>query len=328
VIAALFGAIGCEKATSPNIFGPLPVGALDGSLSGTVVAFGSGEPVPRATLIMSGSAAVADAEGRFTFPRTPSSGAAGLTTDVNGFLIRGIALQLAPARSGVVVDLIRNAAPFPLTFYRQFARNGFASPVLTETRPWTVDPSFYVRVVTVDTSERVPDDVIESIRVMFERSVPELSGGRRRMAAFETGDLERPAAEGWVTVVFYQVPPGGVFGQSTVGGNSAAITLRYPIASTPTTNPFGCSSATLGVADHEITHTMGFWHTENLLVDTFSGPGCPGAPRTELARYHAELMYSRPRGNRDPDVDPVDVIQATAGGTTGPGPVVFCFRPR
>jgi hypothetical protein len=318
-------ATGCGSSDTP-LFGPTP-NDQNGSLSGTLVEYGTGQPVASATLIMSGMATVADAQGRFRFSGIPASGTAGLTTDVNGFLFRGVALQLAPMRTGVTVDLIRNAPPFDLPFYRQLVRNGWESPVLAETRRWTIDPSFYLRSVTSDTAEVVPADLIESIRVLFERSIPELSGGTRRLGAFEVGTEPREVSEGWVIVDFMEQPPNGVFGQASVGGNSGTMTLRYPIAvSNANTNPFNCSTPTLGVADHEITHTMGYWHTANVFEDTFSGEGCPGAPRPAHTKYHAGILYSRAPGNRDPDVDAVTAIQSQVGAGRGAriGPIVAC----
>src|SRR5262249_3300205 len=110
-------------------------------------------------------------------------------------------------------------------------------------------------------------------------------------------------------------------------------TIQYdPVqVSTSTSNPYNCSSIPLQVADHEITHTMGYWHTDNVLVDTFSGTGCPGSGRPEKTRFHAAVAYSRPVGNVDPDVDPSSSAHARASGAAS-HPVVLCdfsaFRHR
>ena len=67
---------------------------------------------------------------------------------------------------------------------------------------------------------------------------------------------------------------------------------------------------------------MGFWHTENTLADEFSGAGCPGAGRPSYTLYHANVVYQRPVGNIDPDVDPVTSFHDVAPG--GGRPVVSC----
>ena len=91
------------------------------------------------------------------------------------------------------------------------------------------------------------------------------------------------------------------------------------------TNPYNCESVVIAVADHEITHTMGFWHTANVFIDTFSGQGCPGAGRPAHVLYHAALVYSRPPGNRDPDNDPEDVHRVGTGERAKPQ-TVTCFH--
>ena len=94
---------------------------------------------------------------------------------------------------------------------------------------------------------------------------PRCLAGRFRVAAFETGDRRRPAQEGWVNLTFYP-QLGGAFGTSTVGGNSGTMSIRYGMVSSPTTNPNNCMTPEVSIADHEITHTMGFWHTPDIFA--------------------------------------------------------------
>jgi hypothetical protein len=58
---------------------------------------------------------------------------------------------------------------------------------------------------------------------------------------------------------------------------------------------------------HELGHAFGFWHVDGVgslmyPYDVFANSAAD-AP-TETERYHMALMYARPRGNRDVDVDP------------------------
>jgi hypothetical protein len=265
-------------------------------------------------VLLGGSVASTNALGEFRLGTVANSGSAVLTVNASGHLFRGVAVSLAPALTGVRIDLIRDAPPFDLQFYRWFVRNGFEQLELQTTKPWTMAPSFYVRTIVEGSGAVVAADVIDRIRELFARSVPELSGGRFQMAAFETGAGTREPQQGWVNLTFYS-QLGAIFGQSTVGGNIGTMSIRYGMVSTQTTNPFGCYTPEVAIADHEITHTMGYWHTPDIFADTFSGPGCPGEWPAHV-RYHASVMYSRPPGNRDPDVDPSTTLSIQASEAT------------
>lgn len=292
--------------SGPTLINPAGSGSRTGSISGTVVSYDTGSPLGGATVLFGGAAVVTDTLGRFTLGGVPDSGSGVLTVNTGGYLFRGVGVSLAPQRTGINVNLIRDAPPFDLQFYRWFARNGLEQIDLQPTRRWTIAPSFYVKTTVEGSGAPVAADVIERIRELFARSVPALSDGRFQMAAFEMGPDARPEQAGWVNLTFY-AQLGAAFGSSTVGGNTGTMSIRYGMASTSTTNPYGCYSPEVGIADHEITHTMGYWHTPNYLVDTFSGPGCPGTWPAHV-RYHAAVVYSRPPGNRDPDIDPSSVL--------------------
>jgi hypothetical protein len=316
----------CSGYSTPGALPfPTPGGQGSGSVSGTIVTQADGSPIANATVTLAGVAGTTDPQGAFALNGVPDTGAGGLTVQAQGHLLRGVALQLAPSRSGLRVDVIRDAAPFSLPFYRAFARNGLESATLLETRRWTMDPSFFF-VTTVDGSGlTVPEDLLAQLEANFTRSVIDLTGGRFKVAAFQRGPEAPEPQEGWVIVSFAEELFGGALGRSSVGGNIGSIALRFDpgVPSNTSTNPHGCSSYPLAVADHEITHTLGFWHTFDVLNDTFSGPSCSGA-RPEHVRYHADLMYSRPRGNKDPDIDPVDLLQSLAP-ISGKPMIVSCY---
>ena len=315
-------------SSSPNPFAPSGGGnsGSNNSLSGTLVSYGDRAPLQGVVITLGQSISTTDAQGRFSFSNLPDSGGVIVTAAPVGFIYRGAGLSLSQARNGLTIDAVRDAAPFSLAFYRGWARNGFESIDLQSTKPWTRDPSFYVRMIVDSTTTRVDPDVVERIRQVFEKSIPELTGGKFHLAAFETGDDARPLADGWVNLTFY-TQIGGSFAQSTVGGNSGTMSIRYGMVSSATTNPTNCSSPEVSLADHEITHTMGFWHTPNVIADSFSGTGCPGAPRPDYIRYHSAVMYSRPVGNRDPDLDPAPATGVQAPGA-GERIIVSCFGRR
>lgn len=316
-------------SSSPNPFAPS--GSNGGNtasqtFAGTLVSYGDRAPLSGITVTLGQSIATTDNQGRFSFASVPASGGAVLTASPSGHLFRGFGVSLSQIPPNLIIDAIRDAAPFSLSFYRAWARNGYESLQLQPTKPWTRDPNVYVRMIVDGTTTAVDPVVVERIREVFAKSIPELSGGKLRLAAFETGDEARPVSDGWLNLTFY-TQIGGSFAQSTVGGNSGTMSIRYGMVSSQTTNPTNCFSPEVSLADHEITHTMGYWHTPDVFVDSFSGNGCPGAPRPEHIRYHSALMYSRPVGNKDPDLDP-----APSTGLQAPESasriVVSCFGGR
>jgi hypothetical protein len=313
----------CGGSSSSPFAPPAGPNAGNGTLTGTLVTYGDRTPLSGVSVVLGSLVANTDSQGRFTLNNLPASGAAILTTGASGHVFRGVGVSLSQT-TNIAFDAIRDALPFSLQFYRMWVRNGYESFELQVTKPWTRAPSFYVQMIVEGTTTRVDPQVVERIRDVFAKTVPELTGGKFQMAAFETGDLPRAAEDGWVNLTFYPAL-GAAFGTSTVGGNSGTISIRYGMVSSPTTNPYNCLTPEVAIADHEITHTMGYWHTPDVFVDSFSGTGCPGAPRPAHIRYHSAVMYSRPPGNRDPDVDPVP-----ASGLQAPGVqsrhVVSCFE--
>ena len=252
-----------------------------------------------------------------------------LVPELGDIVPREVTLSLLESRGDLVVDAIRDAPPFSRTFYEELVRNARDGAGTAATRPWTVDPSFYIRTTHVDTGEPIPAFVIDGIERVVRNSVPELSGGRRQVAAVERGTEERPAAAGWVNVLFQvDLPTPGAQGQATIGGDQGTIWIQYLPENPRLFDPGSSCAFAVGVADHEIAHTMGFYHATPIAgaVDRpmQSLDICNGAPRPDIVRYHANIMYSRPFGNLPPDRDPSSILYSRIGGPGGPGPVVAC----
>jgi hypothetical protein len=320
-------AISCTSSSSaPNPIEPRDLPTGSGTISGIVVSHLGGEPIAGATVVSGAAAAVTNAAGEFTLTNTLTSGVGNLLTSAPGFILRGVSVALAGQRTGIRIDMIREADPFSLEFYRTWARDLFGSFELQRLKPWTMDPNFYFKTTLEDEDQVVPPDVIARIVEIFAASIPELSGGRRAIGTVETGTEARDALEGWVNVTFFRVPPTGALGSSSVGGNSGTMVLFYApeLLSSFLNNPWECDTVLEAVADHEITHTMGYYHTLDLVNDTFSGPGCLGSGRPDHVQFHSAIMYARPPGNRDPDVDPSDVFQAEAPSASRRS-VISCF---
>lgn len=324
VASALIVTVTCGGGGNAGdpLFGPSGL-SRNGSISGTVVRYGDQTPIPGVALLLAGISSTTDAQGRFTINGVPDSGSGAITAQPAGYIFRASPFALSTQRTGVVLDLIQDASPFSLPFYRSLVRNGYESTQLQPTKPWTVSPNFYVKTTVEGSTAVLSDELLENLRTLFANSIPELTGGRLQMGAFESGATVRAPEPGWVLVTFYSQL--SVFGQSTVGGNSGSMVMRHFLSSNANTNPNNCYSPEIYVADHEITHVMGYYHTPDVLVDSFSGTGCPGSGRPAHTRYHAALMYSRPSGNTDPDVDPPTAIKGQApAGFTGRQPEVSC----
>jgi carboxypeptidase family protein len=322
-VAVACGGTGSTLPISPSS----PNVARNGTFSGTILNYETNAPVAGVGVLLAGSAGVTDNAGRFTLTNVPSSGVASLTASAPGYVFRGVGFALSTSRTGAVVNLLPDAPPFSLQFYRFFVRNSYEGfGTFQPTHPWTMSPSFYFRTIVDGSGERVPDDTINRIAEIYRKTVPQLTGGKFGVAAVESGDDARPVRDGWINVTFY-ASLGPIFGTSTVGGNSGTISIRFGMVSTSLTNPFNCFTPEIGIADHEITHSMGFYHTPDVYADTFSGEGCPGT-WPDYVRYHAAVMYSRPAGNIDPDVDPSSIANAAAPGDRNRSVVQCVFNKR
>ncbi|MEZ5317832.1 MAG: carboxypeptidase-like regulatory domain-containing protein [Vicinamibacterales bacterium] len=324
VAACAGGALTCGGGRAPGA--PSSSGPPASGVAGTIVRVVDGTPIAGATIQVRDRSAVSSASGQFSLSAPVGAGQT-ISVFAPGYLRHD--LSLAVGRSGLRISMIPDSQPFSLGFYRQFARNAHDSPLdLAAIDRWTIAPRFYIRTTVDDTGVSVPDGIVARIVTVIRRSVPELSAGRFEAAAIETGTVARPVAAGWVIVTFSRDLGGRILGQATVGGNSGVLQLRYDPEAPDVIpdDPRGCGDTVVSVAEHEITHTMGFRHTVNEPDDFHSIPaaGCTGAPRPEHVRYHAAVAYSRPPGNLDVDVDPLDApsLGAPAGGR--PAVLVSC----
>jgi hypothetical protein len=323
LLATAVGAVACGGA-APTAPYTSPPGPLSGplSLSGRIVRAVDAAPVAGAVLEVSqGTAKVAttDAEGRFALDGLPAT-LLSLTFTAPGYLTHRSKLMLADSRQDLTFDLIPDAAPFDLAFYRELARGGYDGP-LDVTRRWTMDPSFYLQTRTFDTGDPVPAEILDDLERVFVNAVPELTGGRFRVKTVARGpDLTAPE-NGWVRVWLFRNPIDGrpLGGDATLGGNQGRIRIRYdPALDELGRGVLGCRSSAIHIADHEIVHIMGLRHTSTTFADFQSGTGCPGAGRPARVAYHASVMYSRPPGNQDVDNDAPGFMHVLAGAADPP----------
>jgi hypothetical protein len=204
-------------------------------------------------------------------------------------------------RTGVDLDLIRNAAPFSLDFYKQFVRGtydqpGAPWPVLR----WMTAPSFYVK--TIDQNGRPSEpEVMTRVLEAIRRAVPAFTGGLYNVAALVTGSDSRAAAPNWINVDIQRDPnERSVCGRAVVGANPGTITLNDDVCSC------GSNKIPGAVTMHEVGHALGYFHVgdRRSVMFPFVAGDCPSGALSPAESYHAHVAYSRPRGNTDPDHDP------------------------
>lgn len=281
--------------------------ALTWSAAGQVVATGTPQGVGGATLTPGWSLApvTADAQGNYVMgavanpPSTPypvSVSAPGMVThDVWITWARG-------QRSGVNIDLIREAAPFSMDFYRQFARGSYdhagdGAPFYLF--HWTTAPSFYVKT-TDQNGKAIEPEVLARVYDAIRQAVPAYTAGHYSVAALETGTDARDERKDWINVNIRRDPnEKRVCGFARVGDNPGSITLNDDVCSC------GSNKIPGAVTMHEVGHAMGFWHVSDRgsLMFPFIAGDCPAGALSAAESYHAMIAYSRGNGNTDPDHD-------------------------
>ena len=268
---------------------PLPT-SFSGHVSATNGGSVAGVQVSTATL-----SSTVDGSGGFQLAAVP------------GTRVTLLGMGIVP-RSTRLTDHMAVFGPgFDLSFYRQFARNGFDQPAhLEPIRHWTEAPLIYLRTVRDDgvaidalTLDRVAATIIDTAAIW--------SGGRFGVRGLEQGTGTKVGQTGWITVTWPKLDDpiitGNVCGRAQVGTDGGYLALAYK-KTTPTVN---CSCGAIqtypAIIRHELGHAFGFWHTDRptdvMFPQVQSCDQQPSAREREYAGY----VYSRPVGNVDPDED-------------------------
>lgn len=243
-------------------------------------------PAPQAATVAGAITDTVTGAAVGSFSQSVSGFPALLTISQSGYVTR----QTMIGRVSPTVDLIHDAAPFDMGFYRQLVRNGFESTTLEPLQILSASPSVYLQTTGLKPA------TVTAFRQTATTTIPALTGGRLSLAGWETGDVLRADMSGWITVELIQndtEPCGRAKLAAAVGHmwlNTAAKCARNgEIVSGPS------------LFAHELGHALGFWHVNDpsaLMNPTVfvSGP-------TDRERYHAAIAYKRQRGNMDPDRD-------------------------
>jgi hypothetical protein len=232
----------------------------------------------------------------------------------SGYITRSVWVTSArPA-----VDLIADALPFSLDFYRLFVRGGIEGRALEVIRRWTRAPSVFIKTVD-ESGAAMPAVLLDTVEQTVRETAPLYTGGRFGIATVERGTGTREGQAGWITIKWPTDATEDVCGRATVGPDGGYIEFLYKRGGTCSCGALATRPRTIR---HELGHSFGYWHTDSTgdLMSEKGVAGCDGM-LSERERFHAAIAYSRPAGNRDVDVDPATTLNTTS--FRNPPPVVI-----
>ena len=332
IASALVAVISCggggsspqpSTPSTPTTPTPPPQPTNNWSVAGTLVDTVGRQPISGATIAPDWNLAAIQTGGDGSYqlgaPANPPTTPYKLTVSGTDLLTRElwVTWQQGP-RTGVMLDAIRLQPPFSLDYYKQLVRGTYDQPGAPyAVFRWMEGPRFYLK--TVDQNGRpIEPEVLAVVREALPRAVTEFTGGKLSAAAVETGTETRAAANGWITVDIVRNPgERQVCGSAQIGANPGTITLNNDVCSC------GSNKIPGALVMHEVGHALGFFHVpeRNAIMYPFIPGNCPPGQLSPAEKFHSAIAYTRPRGNRDPDIDP------TAGQFLQPSqPIVVVER--
>jgi hypothetical protein len=288
-------------------------GAVDWTLSGTIVSNGDARPVAGAAIRVTGGPTVTtNSSGQFSFGGSGTQ-LAGVRINVSatGYVERGTSVQTGATRGGIVIDMIRDSAPFSSTFYLELVRASLDGGPFT-TRRWQEDPSFYVQTID-ENGAPVAQWMIDAAVSVIPDIVLDATANHYRAVQTEVGpNISAPSA-GQILIKFPAAAFGAAGRASGIGINPCTVQIWQG----------DVPGAVPQVIAHEISHCLGLGHitvtglppTAAGLMGKF-GPGSWKLARlTDAEKFHTAILYSRPIGNAHPDIDPNSWLFSTTGQT-------------
>ncbi len=311
--AALLLAAGLTSATcgggpasGPAV--PAPPGTA-GNVSGTLTATVEGGPVAGASLSASGTTVRTAADGSFAL--NLPEGEHRLVISGPGLVERVTGIR-APS-TGLALDVIREDGPWTLEFYREVARNGAGGGDLEPLRRWNEEPVFFIDTrPEAATGDAIPEAIVAFVRDAIGETVRLLTGNRLQGdQVFATGNPPPDMTPGtvilrWSADEVSEFAPGADAFAYRVGGPANVVVFRH-------------LEETWAV-HHEIGHVLGLYHPLGGYRPShmwYSGVLEP--PHfTTWDIFHAQVLYARPEGNTDVDVDPMGFVAGAPSGAARP----------
>jgi hypothetical protein len=273
-------------------------------VSGRIIAAPDGPPLPGARIQIDGLPLItADGAGRYAVALNDTT-VRHVTISAGGAMTRETYLRGSENRTCVDLDLVP-ASPAFLLQYREEAHNAKDLP-LTQIRRWTTAPNFTLAATWKDSTEPVDPAVLNFTIALIRQYVPVWTAGQWQAGTIEIIPAWRPPGPiDWVQVYWVHDEFRGMSG---TGSNPGFMHFNSATTREPAT------------IIHELGHAMGLHHTSTF--DFMMGPhqlAQTVIPDDELRI--ARILYSRPPGNRDPDIDPPDIFTQMPAG---PGIRVAC----
>ena len=314
-LLALLAAGGCGGGAPAPPVSPAPPSA-SATYRGVLTATVTGAPVSGATLTAGGVSARSAGGGVFGLTLPP--GDHRMTISAPGFVSRTTTIR-AP-NDAAALDVIPEGGPWKLAFYRELVRDGAGGGALRPLTRWDTEPEFFIDTRPEPTTgDPIPEETVAFVREAIGVTVKLLTDGQftgERVTATDS-----PPADGtpgtvvlrWNTAEVAKEAQGAAAFAHRVGGPSNFVVFRH-------------FDETYAI-HHEIGHVLGLYHPVGGKHPShmwFNGELAP--PHfTKWDIFHARVLYSRPSGNTDVDVDPPGFVaglpaasSAADGGTPAP----------
>lgn len=309
-LLALLAAGGCGGGAPAPPVSPAPPSA-SATYRGVVTATVTGAPVSGATLTAGGVSARSGAGGVFGLTLPP--GDHRVTISAPGFVNRTTTVRAPDDAAALDVIPAPEGGLWNLAFYRELVRNGAGGGALRPLTRWDTEPEFFIDTRPEPTTgDAIPDETVAFVREAIGVTVKLLTGGRltgERVTATDSppaDDTPGTVVLRWNTAEVVERAQGADAFAFRVGGPANVVVFRH-------------LEGTYAV-HHEIGHVLGLYHPLDGNRPShmwFKGELEP--PHfTEWDIFHARVLYSRPSGNIDVDVDPLGTVEGNKPVTTAP----------